>query len=194
VAAALNVVFGTIGGILLVIAILIALAVTGRRRRALLTLAVILAGWWIGTLFKVAIARPRPPAAHQLVAEAGRDSFPSGHVCLTLSIVIALTLLARRTALFGVLVVAGTLLVAAQMLARVYLGVHYPTDTLGSLLVTTAAVTFLCAFGPFQTAGQRTADPPQAGTDPPQAGTDPSQAGTDPPRAGTDPHSPGPSR
>jgi membrane-associated phospholipid phosphatase len=62
--------------------------------------------------------------------------------------------------------VAGALLVAAQMLARIYLGVHYPTDTIGSLLVTTAAVTFLFTFGPFQTTGQH----PKAATDLPSPG------------------------
>ncbi|WP_248959331.1 glycosyltransferase [Sphaerisporangium perillae] len=141
VAQVLNVGFGTLVGAALVAALTGALAISGRPRAAGRTLVVIAAGWGVSLLFKTVIARPRPPAAHfLLVQELGKDSFPSGHVCLTLSIVIALALLAGGSAYFLPVVVAGCLLVAAQMLARVYLGAHYPTDTVGSIMVTPAAI------------------------------------------------------
>jgi membrane-associated phospholipid phosphatase len=139
-AQALNIGFGTIGGLVMVATLIVLLLVSGRRRTAGLILAVVIAGWGIGTIFKAAIGRHRPPAAGSLVQQFGNDSFPSGHVCFTLTIVIALALLARQSDYFRAAVVIGALLVLAQMFARIYLGAHYLTDTIGSILVTTAAI------------------------------------------------------
>ncbi|MCP2351855.1 glycosyltransferase [Nonomuraea roseoviolacea] len=140
VAQVLNVGFGTVVGTVLASLLIVGVAVSGRRRAAAGVLLVIAAGWGVGALVKVVVARPRPPAVHALVRELGHESFPSGHVCLTLSIVIAVALLARKTRLLWPVVTAGGVLVAAQMAARVYLGAHYPTDTLGSVILTPAAV------------------------------------------------------
>ncbi|MER6951229.1 glycosyltransferase [Nonomuraea sp. NPDC000554] len=140
VAQVLNVGFGTIVGTVLAALLVVGVAVSGRTRAAGGTLLVIAAGWGVGALVKVIVARPRPPAVHALVRELGPDSFPSGHVCLTLSIVVAVALLARKTRLYWPVVAAGGMLVAGQMVARVYLGAHYPTDTLGSVILTPAAI------------------------------------------------------
>ncbi|WP_214317749.1 glycosyltransferase [Nonomuraea sediminis] len=138
VAQVLNVGFGTVVGTFLSLLLVAGLAAVRQARKALLAAVVVAAGWGMGTLVKEIVARPRPPAAHALVHEVGADSFPSGHVCLTLSLVIALALLLRR---WRRLVVAlGAVLVLAQMLARVYLGAHYPTDTVGSLMVSPSAI------------------------------------------------------
>ncbi|WP_326642459.1 glycosyltransferase [Nonomuraea fuscirosea] len=140
VAQVLNVGFGNVVGTVLAALLVVGVAVSGRRRAAAGVLLVIAAGWGVGALVKVVVARPRPPAIHALVRELGPDSFPSGHVCLTLSLVVAVALLARRTRLFWPVVAAGGVLVAGQMTARVYLGAHYPTDTLGSIILTLAAI------------------------------------------------------
>ncbi|GGQ14089.1 hypothetical protein GCM10010140_50420 [Streptosporangium pseudovulgare] len=140
VAQVLNVGFGTVVGTALAALLVVGVAVSGRRRAAAGVLLMIAAGWGVGALVKVVVARPRPPALHALVRELGPDSFPSGHVCLTLSFVVAVALLARKTRLFRPVVAAGGVLVAAQMTARVYLGAHYPTDTLGSIILTPAAI------------------------------------------------------
>ncbi|MBE1593272.1 glycosyltransferase [Nonomuraea angiospora] len=140
VAQVLNVGFGTIVGAVLAALLVVGVAVSGRTRAAGGVLLVIAAGWGVGALVKLVVARPRPPAAHALVREFGPDSFPSGHVCLTLSIVVAVALLARKTRYFWPAVAAGGVLVAGQMAARIYLGAHYPTDTLGSVILTPAAI------------------------------------------------------
>ncbi|MER6008979.1 glycosyltransferase [Nonomuraea angiospora] len=139
-AQVLNVGFGTVVGTVLAALLVVGVALTGRARAAGGVLLVIAAGWGVGALVKVIVARPRPPAVHALVREIGPDSFPSGHVCLTLSIVIAVALLTRKTRLFWPVVAAGVVLVAGQMAARIYLGAHYPTDTLGSIILAPAAI------------------------------------------------------
>ncbi|RVX44980.1 glycosyltransferase involved in cell wall biosynthesis [Nonomuraea polychroma] len=139
VAQVLDVAFGNVAGAFLVAA-LVAAAAVGRSRAVRRALAAIVAGWGVSLVVKVLVDRPRPAASHALVQGLGPDSFPSGHVCLTLSVAVAIALLTRKTRWHRPVVAAGGLLVIGQMLARVYLGAHYPTDVLGSVIVTPAAI------------------------------------------------------
>ncbi|WP_248959000.1 phosphatase PAP2 family protein [Sphaerisporangium perillae] len=121
------------------IALLTAYLFLARRpRTAVITFLLVSVGWTVNSVLKALIDRPRPPVAFQLVPQLGHDSFPSGHVALTMSLAIALAFLARRTRYFRLVVVLGVLLVVAQAMARLYLGVHYPTDVAGSILASTA--------------------------------------------------------
>lgn len=138
VAGILDVVFGPVAGVLIVALLAATLALTGRVRAAVMATLVVAAGWTTSAIFKQIIARPRPPVADQLLLETGHDSFPSGHVALTLSLAVAAAFLAVRTRWFALVVCAGGVLVVAQAFARMYLGVHYPTDVVGSLLSATA--------------------------------------------------------
>lgn len=87
---------------------------------------------------KLVVARPRPPAWLSLVTETD-PSFPSGHVtgAVVLYGMIAVLLLGRVLGRAGRVVVVGVavVLVAATVVLRLYLGVHYPSDVLGSLLL-----------------------------------------------------------
>lgn len=117
------------------------LAITGRRRTALLVLAAVLSGVLVSTLFKHGFARPRP----DLVPHGTRvtsASFPSGHammsalVYLTLGAMLAGTESTRRARIYVLACSAALALLIG--LSRVYLGVHWPTDviagwTLGTL-------------------------------------------------------------
>ncbi len=111
--------------------------------RALAFGSITAVGWVSSEIGKFTVLRPRPPfsTVHALILERANDSFPSGHTSFVFSLVAAVLLVffrpgtARRIALgFGVALV---LLVAAS---RAYLGVHYPSDVVGSMLISTSAL------------------------------------------------------
>ena len=113
------------------------------RRRpvaAVSTFLVVAVGWNISELAKVIVARDRPPAVYSLDPEIGSNSFPSGHVAFTVSAAVAAYFLARGTRWQRTAAVVGGLAVALVAFDRLYIGAHYPTDVLGSVLVSGAAI------------------------------------------------------
>lgn len=89
-------------------------------------------------LLKYTVDRPRPFVTHdtiEQIAEASSPSFPSGHTAFAFTAAVVLVLMFRNTTLRG-LVLTWALLVAYSRLA---LGVHYPSDVLGSMLLGSAA-------------------------------------------------------
>ncbi|MFC7641765.1 phosphatase PAP2 family protein [Streptosporangium lutulentum] len=138
IARGLDLAFSTMAAICLIALLAAVLIAVGRGRTAVVTASVIAAGWGANSIFKAVVARPRPPLDHQLVLQYGHDSYPSGHVSITVSMVMALGVLAYGSRWFRPVVIVGVVLVTAQALARLYLGVHYPSDVIGSLLVAPA--------------------------------------------------------
>lgn len=91
----------------------------------------------ISSLDKVLVGRPRPPVHHLEAVTSG--SFPSGHTteATAFGVALLLTFLATRprrglAVLAAIVTAAG---VAAVALSRIYLGVHYPTDIAGGLVL-----------------------------------------------------------
>lgn len=86
--------------------------------------------------------RPRPyiahPAqAHLFIAPSGDPSFPSDHATAAFAIAVSLLLRSRRV---GYLALGMAVLLAV---ARVAVGVHYPSDVLAGALIGTAAALLL---------------------------------------------------
>ncbi|WP_163654338.1 phosphatase PAP2 family protein [Listeria sp. PSOL-1] len=94
-------------------------------------------------ILKHVIGRNRPDTKNWLVSETG-FSFPSGHA--TASTVFyglaALFIIFMIRQLWLKLVVGfvGLVIILFMMYARIYLGVHYPTDVLGGFLFGLAAI------------------------------------------------------
>jgi undecaprenyl-diphosphatase len=106
------------------------------RRRRVLLLAVFAAVLALGVnvVLNVAFPRPRPflaLPAQVLVAPRPHDaSFPSDHAAFTSA--IGTTLLLGRETGWGIPSLLGALLIGTS---RIIVGVHYPSDILGGVLV-----------------------------------------------------------
>lgn len=147
VAMTLDLLFGPVVG-LLAIAVIAAFLLLVRRTPVNAVAFAVLAGsgWVASEIFKVLVARQRPDAAllfDPLAPESGTDSFPSGHVTFAVTIAFAVYFLARGTPRAKFTAVSGALMVALVGWSRLYIGVHYPSDVVGSLLAGTAAVVLL---------------------------------------------------
>lgn len=93
-----------------------------------------------GLLAAALYAEKRPFQAHHahlLIHHAPGQSFPSDHATAAFALALATLVFLSRPVGAGLVVVAGLI-----GLARVYCGVHYPGDILGSLLVASLALPF----------------------------------------------------
>lgn len=135
--------FGPVGGFLIWASISGGLLLWRRLLQAGAFASVTAVGWLSSELGKAIVGRPRPPAdaVHALVAETRPDSFPSGHTAFAFSLALAVFLVLAKTPLQRwVAGVAGLLLTCGVAVSRVYLGVHYPSDTVGAVLTASATV------------------------------------------------------
>jgi undecaprenyl-diphosphatase len=128
---------GTLLRHLFAIGAIVALLFLRLRREAVLLGATVIGGWIVGSLLKALFARSRPEIVPHLMA-AGGASFPSGHSFNAAVVYIAMALAfaaisPRRRVRWTVIgcALALTLLVA---LSRVWLGVHYPSDSIAGWL------------------------------------------------------------
>jgi undecaprenyl-diphosphatase len=114
----------------------LALARMGRRREAVDALGAAAAAWTLGQILKRVVRRPRPYQAldsyRLLIAEPSGTTFPSSHPAVLLAFV---TVASRNLGAPTRVRVCMGVMAGAVGLSRVYLGVHYPADVLGGMLL-----------------------------------------------------------
>ncbi|HEX8098894.1 MAG TPA: phosphatase PAP2 family protein [Actinomycetota bacterium] len=114
----------------------VVLSARGRRREGADAFGAALAMWGLGQVLKRLVGRPRPYAAlddFRLLIEKPRGTtWPSSHP----AVFLAFTTVASRDLDIPVAAKAGVLCFAGVVgLSRIYLGVHYPADVAGGLLL-----------------------------------------------------------
>lgn len=129
-----------VGGVILItVSALVFLFVRSKPRIALFFGSAVLIQQAITITLKYAFARERPAESLRLVVEESY-SFPSGHtmaatVVFGLIGYILITSGALKNAYNAIIFIATTSLVLLVGMSRIYLGVHYPSDVLGSILI-----------------------------------------------------------
>lgn len=117
-----------------------ALCRRGRFRAAAALAVSTLGAVLIANVDKLLVSRPRPPVQH--LEHVISASFPSGHATQASAFYIALLTIflatrpGHRAAVAAVIATIG--LVLGIAFSRVYLGVHYPTDTAAGVLLGTS--------------------------------------------------------
>lgn len=104
-------------------------------------------GWGSGYLVKVVVNRPRPDWAllsNHITKRSTEAGFPSAHATFIATVVAVLMLVGAgrgwgRRHLVVIGAIAGVVADVAVAAARVYAGLHYPTDVLAGLVYGTCA-------------------------------------------------------
>jgi membrane-associated phospholipid phosphatase len=102
----------------------------------------LVAGTWLSSeVVKLIVHRERPVArlGDILVPNPDPDSYPSGHVCFAVALGFAIFVVVTNSRLKVIVAVLAILLALVTAASRVYLGVHYPTDAVASLVYSAAA-------------------------------------------------------
>ena len=123
----------------------------GRRSDAGLFVALVAVGTGLNWVIKRIVASPRPdPSLLEVREELTTYGFPSGHVLFAVVCFGGLAIIMsdiggkyvslRRAVQFLLMV-----LIVAMAMSRVYLGVHWPSDTLGSVVIGSVYLLVLAA-------------------------------------------------
>ncbi len=122
----------------------------GRRREALGVVSALAGAGLMSVVMKRFVERPRPPGAALLLHDS---SFPSGHTLVAASVYGFLVYLIlrdeRRGAWHWLAATPLLVLIGSVPISRIYLGVHWPYDTVASLALATAWLAILIALFKF---------------------------------------------
>ncbi|MDH6125018.1 phosphatase PAP2 family protein [Kitasatospora sp. GP82] len=145
-------------GIALALVVPLALLVWRRRADAAACFALITGTLAVAFVAKSAIKEVRPPSRLWVIPPDSQWSFPSGHtaVAAALALVLLVVVRGRRRPLAAVI---GAVFVVVVAASRMYLGVHYLPDVIGSCLGAAAAAAAVAALATLPAVRTRL-DPP----------------------------------
>ncbi|WP_051209299.1 phosphatase PAP2 family protein [Propionicicella superfundia] len=138
VAVGVDVAFGPLGAVALILLVVVRVAVRGRSvRRGLAVATWIAVPWAVAEAVKLVVRRPRPGSlfASGPVATPESFSFPSGHTAFAAALCCAVILALAPGRTRRVAIVVGVVIVLVTAWSRVRLGVHYPSDVVASMLL-----------------------------------------------------------
>lgn len=147
VALTINWMFGT-GGVFVGLALVIVVfALTRSPWSATRAALLLVVPWLVASLMKSVVGRVRPDPmlmTHLLIPSPRSHSYPSGHTAFAAAVVCAvvLSIAVRRARRMSTVI--GVVLVVLVGYSRVYLGVHYPSDTIASMIAV-PALSLACA-------------------------------------------------
>jgi len=143
VALGVNVLFGPVGAVVVGLLLVVWAGVVGRSWVAgVRTILLLGVPWVLADVVKVIVQRLRPDAGlmqYPVGVDPTTYSYPSGHTAFAAALATTvIVLVARRHR--PVAVALGSVTVVVTAWSRVYLGVHYPTDVLASMLLVPVVV------------------------------------------------------
>lgn len=142
VALFFQVVFAPLGAVIITVFVSIATGIVkGSVVAGIKATVLIGAPCLVAWLLKVLIARPRPDPgllADPLFHIGGATSFPSGHTVFVAALALFVVAEVAHKRRADVACIPAVALAVVVGLSRVYLGVHYPSDVLASLVVAPA--------------------------------------------------------
>ncbi|AZS35746.1 hypothetical protein CVS47_00343 [Microbacterium lemovicicum] len=142
-ASGVNVLFGPVAAGVIAVMVVIGAALLARSRKTGMRVAVMIGvPWALADVIKAIVHRARPDAGlltHPIVVDPTTFSYPSGHTAFAAALMTTMALLVAGAARTWV-TVGGAIIVVITGWSRIYLGVHFPTDMLASLLLVPIAV------------------------------------------------------
>lgn len=138
---------GDIKGLYIEIAIFIAVLLFNRRAWIFAGAAALTGVLYAGMSHLIVRVRPTTGQVLRVTEHPGASSYPSGHSMFIVTVTVVLMLcfgyrfLPRWAHWIGWALVG--LIIAANAIARVYTGAHWPSDVAGGILIAAAWLTFL---------------------------------------------------